>query len=184
MKRTSRGSRLVRIAAMSPLRSSAGPAMQRMPTPSSSRTMKASDVLPSPGGPTSRTWSSASSLPCAAWSEIASGSLIRSWPTNSPRLRGRSERSMSSSSGLIVGVRKVSLISRRSECQAHALFWRQLGIDPGQCLLGLDERVAELDQRLARHQVLVGAGVAIGQELASGQLLFQLQHDALRRLLA
>ena len=36
---------------MSPLRSSAGPATWRMPTPSSRRTICASDVLPSPGGP-------------------------------------------------------------------------------------------------------------------------------------
>ena len=40
---------------MSPFRSSAGPATQRMPTPSSSRTMYARLVLPSPGGPTSNT---------------------------------------------------------------------------------------------------------------------------------
>ena len=57
---TSRDSSAVRIAAMSPFRSSAGPAIVRMPTPSSSRMMNASDVLPSPGGPTSSTWSSAS----------------------------------------------------------------------------------------------------------------------------
>ena len=37
---------------MSPFRSSAGPATVRMPTPSSSRTMNARLVLPSPGGPT------------------------------------------------------------------------------------------------------------------------------------
>ncbi len=36
---------------MSPLRSSAGPATQRIPTPSSSRTMYARLVLPRPGGP-------------------------------------------------------------------------------------------------------------------------------------
>ena len=51
---------------MSPFRSSAGPATVRMPTPSSSRMMCASVVLPSPGGPTSRTWSSASPRAFAA----------------------------------------------------------------------------------------------------------------------
>ena len=61
---------------MSPLRSSAGPATVRMPTPSSSRTMNARLVLPSPGGPTSRTWSSASPRVFAASSAIASCSLI------------------------------------------------------------------------------------------------------------
>src|SRR5919204_303886 len=63
---TSCRSRPVRIAAMSPLRSSAGPATQRMPTPSSSRTMYARLVFPRPGGPTSRTWSNASSRAFAA----------------------------------------------------------------------------------------------------------------------
>ena len=43
-------------------RSSAGPATERMPTPSSSRMMCARLVLPRPGGPTRRTWSSASPL--------------------------------------------------------------------------------------------------------------------------
>ena len=58
-------------------RSSAGPATERMPTPSSSRMMCARLVLPSPGGPTSRTWSSASPRPFAASSAIASCSLMR-----------------------------------------------------------------------------------------------------------
>ena len=49
MNSTSRGSSEVRIAARSPLRSIAGPATVRMPTPSSSRTMYASDRLAEPG---------------------------------------------------------------------------------------------------------------------------------------
>ena len=68
---------------MSPLRSSAGPATCRMPTPSSLRTICASDVLPSPGGPASSTWSSASPRAFAASSAICSCSLTRSWPTKS-----------------------------------------------------------------------------------------------------
>jgi hypothetical protein len=47
-----------------------GPATWRMPTPSSLRTICASDVLPSPGGPASRTWSSASPRAFAASSAI------------------------------------------------------------------------------------------------------------------
>src|SRR2546421_2284398 len=105
MKRMSRSPRPVRIAATSPLRSSAGPATERSPTPSSSRTMYARLVLPRPGGPISRRWSSASLRPRAASSVVASCSLTRSWPTNSSRLRGRSERSSSSSSGRIAGAR-------------------------------------------------------------------------------
>ena len=46
--------------------STAGPAIVRRPTPSSSRTMCASDVLPRPGGPASSTWSSASPRAFAA----------------------------------------------------------------------------------------------------------------------
>ena len=45
---------------MSPLRSSAGPAVCTNGTPSSTATICASEVLPSPGGPASSTWSSAS----------------------------------------------------------------------------------------------------------------------------
>src|SRR3954447_12765030 len=60
MKKTERGSSAVRNAATSPLRSSAGPAVCTNGTPSSAATIWASDVLPSPGGPASRTWSSAS----------------------------------------------------------------------------------------------------------------------------
>ena len=60
MKRTSRSLRLVSRPARSPLRSSAGPLVTWMPTPSSEAMMWASDVLPRPGGPENRQWSSAS----------------------------------------------------------------------------------------------------------------------------
>ena len=88
MKSTSRGPSAVRIAAMSPLRSSAGPATCRIETPSSRRMICASDVLPSPGGPASRTWSSASPRPFAAASAIASCSFTRSCPTKSASIAG------------------------------------------------------------------------------------------------
>ena len=45
---------------MSALRSSAGPAVCTSGDPSSAAMMWASEVLPSPGGPASSTWSSAS----------------------------------------------------------------------------------------------------------------------------
>ena len=101
---------------MSPLRSSAGPATWRMPTPSSLRTICASEVLPSPGGPASRTWSSASPRAFAASSAIASCSLTRSCPTKSSSVRGRSDRSSSSS--------PPSSSDRREELLAHAAFLR------------------------------------------------------------
>ena len=60
---------------MSPLRSSAGPAVCTNGTPSSAATICASEVLPSPGGPASSTWSSASPRAVAASIATASCSL-------------------------------------------------------------------------------------------------------------
>ena len=87
----------VRIAARSPLRSRAGPATERNPTPSSARMTCARLVLPSPGGPARRTCSSASPRPRAASSAMESCSRRHSWPMNSSSVRGRSESSSSSS---------------------------------------------------------------------------------------
>ena len=57
---------------MSPLRSSAGPAVCTNATPSSSATMRARLVLPRPGGPANSTWSSASPRAAAAAMETPS----------------------------------------------------------------------------------------------------------------
>ena len=73
-KKTLRGSSAVRNEATSPLRSSAGPAVGTQGTSSSLATIWASDVLPSPGGPASSTWSSASPRPRAA--SMATGELL------------------------------------------------------------------------------------------------------------
>ena len=73
---------------MSPLRSSAGPAVWTNGTSSSAATIWASEVLPSPGGPASSTWSSASPRLAAAAIETASWSLSASWPTKSSSRRG------------------------------------------------------------------------------------------------
>ena len=62
---------------MSPLRSSAGPAVWTNGTPSSSATIRARLVLPRPGGPASSTWSSASPRAAAAAIETPSCSLER-----------------------------------------------------------------------------------------------------------
>ena len=123
---------------MSPLRSIAGPATVRMPTPSSLRTMYASDVLPRPGGPASSTWSSASPRSFAASSAIESCSLTRSWPTKSSSARGRSERSSSSSSGLIS--RSELRLMPPAQRLAHLLLGRELGIDAGERALGVERR--------------------------------------------
>ena len=184
MKRMSRSPRPVRIAATSPLRSSAGPAAERRPTPSSSRTMKARLVLPSPGGPISSRWSSASPRERVASSAIASCSLTRSWPTNSSSERGRSERSSSSSSGCTAGARNCVSVSvtPRPQGLAHALLGRELRIGRGERLLGLGHRPAELDQRVARHRVRLAGDRR--RLVHRAELLLQLQHDALRGLLA
>ena len=69
MKKTEPGSSAVRKAAMSALRSSAGPAVWTSGASSSAATMWASEVLPSPGGPASRTWSSGSLAPARGLDE-------------------------------------------------------------------------------------------------------------------
>src|SRR5882762_8823512 len=97
MKSTSFASRLVRIAARSPGRSRTGPEVWRRFTPISRAMMCASVVLPSPGGPNSSTWSSASPRARAAWMKISSWPRIFSCPTYSARVPGRSERSNCSS---------------------------------------------------------------------------------------
>ena len=60
---------------MSPLRSSAGPAVCTKRTSSSSAMIRASEVFPSPGGPASRTWSIASPRAAAALIETSSWAL-------------------------------------------------------------------------------------------------------------
>ena len=160
------------------LRSSAGPATCRMPTPSSLRTICASDVLPSPGGPASSTWSSASPRALAASSAIcellldalladevgercAAGATARA----PPRCRRAPAR----------GTGSCSLPERLP----HLLFDRQRVVDLGERTLGVEQRPAELDQgvpgsqgrrRLARRRV--------------GEFLLQLQHDTLSSLAA
>src|SRR3954452_7535938 len=96
-KKTERGSSAVRKAAMSALRSSAGPAVWTKSTSSPAATIWAREVMPRPGGPASRTWSSASPRAAAAWMATPSWALSASWPTNSSRRRGRRETSSSSS---------------------------------------------------------------------------------------
>ena len=90
MKRTSRSSRLVSSAARSPALAITGPEVARKLTPSSRARIAPSVVLPSPGGPTNSTWSSASFRPRAA--AINTPRFLRacSWPMNSASRCGRS----------------------------------------------------------------------------------------------
>ena len=93
MNRTSPSSSLVRIAARSPARSSAGPDVMCRCTPISAATMPAMLVLPRPGGPASSRWSAAWPRRRAASRTIARCSLSSRWPTNSASRRGRSPAS-------------------------------------------------------------------------------------------
>src|SRR5712692_2152585 len=97
-KKTSRGSSEVRMAVKSPLRSSSGPELVLMATPSSIERICASVVLPRPGGPKSRTWSSASPRLRAASTAMEMFSFTRDWPMKSAMRWGRTLASMRASS--------------------------------------------------------------------------------------
>ena len=145
----------------------------------------ASVVLPRPGGPTSRTWSSASPRAFAAASAIASCSLTPSWPTNSSSRRGP-ERALEL---LLVGAEHLrgdgAHAGRLPQRQPDALLGREVGIDRRQGLLGLEHGPAELDERIAGGQVHGGAGRARDRHgILGAELLLQLEHDPLGGLLA
>src|SRR5215831_6891276 len=97
-------------------RSSEGPAVVTMDAPISLAMMVASVVLPSPGGPESRTWSSGSRCWRAASTETRRLSTAARCPTYSSRRWGRSWRSTCVSSG-----RATRLITRASSFMAFAL---------------------------------------------------------------
>src|SRR2546429_306637 len=103
----------VSMPTRSPGRSSTGPEVVRMFTPSSFAISRARVVLPSPGGPKKRAWSSGSRRCFAASIAIWSDSLTFAWPTNSSSLEGRSaasaERSSGSASGVVIWARGISL---------------------------------------------------------------------------
>ena len=142
---------------MSPLRSSAGPAVCTNGTPSSAATICASYVLPRPGGPASRTWSSASPRAAAAAIETPSCSLQRLLPDELVQPL-RAQRAVE-----LVLRRALRRLERRrracgcsparAPCSAWAI--RSSGVLPGRAveqLLGLLRAEAEADQALARQQ--------------------------------
>src|SRR5262245_50399168 len=98
MNSTSRSSRLVSSAARSPALAMTGPEVARKFTPSSRATICASVVLPSPGGPTNSTWSSASPRVRAAAMNTPRLARACCWPMNSDSRCGRSDGSPASSS--------------------------------------------------------------------------------------
>src|SRR5262249_10810124 len=98
MNSTSRASRLVSSAARSPALAITGPEVARKFTPSSRARIWAGVVLPSPGGPTNNTWSSASRRVRAASMKTPRLARAWRWPMNSSSRCGRSEVSAASSS--------------------------------------------------------------------------------------
>ncbi len=113
----------------------------------------ASVVFPRPGGPTRRTWSSASPLPRVASSAISSCSFVCDCPTKSAK-SPRSERLLD----LFVALLQRGRQELRGSCGApqrlaDALFGRQLGVGVRQRLLRLDDGVAELDEGVPRDDM-------------------------------
>ena len=166
--------------------STAGPAIVRMPTPSSSRTMYASYVLPRPGGPASSTWSSASPRAFAAMSAISSCSFTRSCPTNSSSQRGRSVCST-----LPRRPRPRAPVRRTSSCRPpqglpHTLLGRRGRIRLRRARAR--RRRASSRARRARRARRRGRRRRRAADRRDRhrrrELLLQLEHDALGRLLA
>src|SRR5688572_19405760 len=175
MKSTSFGSRFVRSAARSPGRSSTGPDVWRRFTPSSLATMCASVVLPSPGGPKSSTWSSASLRPRAAAMKISSCARTFSCPTYSASVDGRSERSNCSScgdAGRAAIIRSGSMLTGPDSARAdsHDLLEAELQADGEQ-----------LDLELIRALPLGARGPLGGEKVAHSDAVMELGFVALAR---
>src|SRR5918994_6153379 len=181
MKSTSPSSRLVRMAARSPARSSAGPLVTRRLTPSSAATIPASDVLPVPGGPAKSRWSTAWPRCFAAPSRISRCSLSRSWPTNSSSRRGRRVVSSARPIGSAAGLSSSSLdTGDRQELQrvAQQVLDRPVVGELGEDVAYLVGLVAETRQRgphlgAARRRRRGGVGVLERRDLEAGLELDQ-----------
>ena len=170
---------------MSPFFSSAGPAIVRMPTPSSSRMICASVVLPRPGGPTSRTWSSASPARLRR-GEGDRQLLLDRLLADELVQPARPERALEL---LLLGAEHLrgdgAHAGRLPQRQPHTLLGRQLRIDRRQRLLRLEHRPTELDEGIAGSQVHGRARSAGDRDgILGAELLLQLEHDPLGGLLA
>ena len=100
IKRTSPSSRLVRMAAKSPVRSIAGPLVVLICTPSSLATTVANVVFPKPGGPENKIWSTTSLRARAAPMRIERLSFTFFCPKYSSRHVGLKLRSRARSSSI------------------------------------------------------------------------------------
>ena len=110
MKRTSPSLSAVSSAARSPGFSRTGPVVVLIAAPISCAMMCASVVLPRPGGPEKRIWSTGSPRRFAASSAIPSDSRVSGWPMNVASDAGRIAVS-SRSSAMSAGVTSRSTIS-------------------------------------------------------------------------
>src|SRR5688500_101279 len=206
MNSTSLGSRFVRMAARSPARSSTGPDVCRRLTPISRAMMCASVVLPSPGGPKSSTWSSASLRLRAASMKISSCPRIFSWPMYSSSAFGRSARSNASSCGEVGAAatsRSVSIMVNRHSGQGRiqcTFFWpsrlrqhlqrvpyafgdAEAAFEVAHCELRFLLVVSKREERV--HDV-ASCPIAFGAHCdhRNVELVFQLEQQALGGLLA
>ena len=135
MKSTSRGSRLVRMAARSPALASTGPEVARNPTPSSRAMICASVVLPRPGRTEQQHVVERLAAGPRGVDEHRRFSREARWPTNSARVWGRSEASAASSSRRAgETVRSVSLkyhapCAGRAVVRAKQENWPQINAD-------------------------------------------------------
>ena len=113
----------------SPGFSSTGPEVVRSCTPISRAISMASVVLPRPGGPKKRVWSSVSRRPLAASMAIWSEVFTCACPMNSSSRDGRSAASAPVSSGSASGV--VTWSSRHGISVARARAFHRTGRSPG-----------------------------------------------------
>src|SRR5450759_3257321 len=194
-KRTSPGARFVRIAARSPAFSRTGPDVTRICAPISRAMMCASVVLPRPGGPQRRTWSSGSCRCRAACRKTPSVSFSFGCPMNSKSARGRSVTSGSASAVCSTPERMRSSIRARLSRQGFQGGLEDLvqvvdahvahGVLDG--LLGLHQLVAEVLERADRvvdGRRLPGPPGRSRFRAEPRELLLQLEAEALGQLLA
>src|SRR5262245_38013106 len=195
MNRISRLSSAVSSAARSPARSMIGPAVAFSGTPSSAAITCARLVLPTPGGPNSSTWSSASPRLLAASIATLRFAITWGWPTYSSRRRGRSDwskprssstaRAETSRGSMRSAPRQGAQRATQEVLEAPAAVVLERAPD---ALLGLGARVTEVDQG-GDEIVLLGRAGDGGRRggLRHGQLLrlvLELQDQALGGLLA